>query len=92
MLDTGVRIGVVQVIKSRPTGERTARGNFGDRVVEHSAGEGFAWVPQDTARGMAACRGAWTMAREATEDPSIGLVILDELNIALRDDKTPRRR
>jgi cob(I)alamin adenosyltransferase len=47
-------------------------------------GEGFTWETQDKARDIAAAKRAWAKARELMADPTIGLVILDELNIALR--------
>jgi cob(I)alamin adenosyltransferase len=83
------RIGVVQFIKGRVTGEQTALESFGDRVVWHTAGEGFTWETQDKARDIAACQRAWGIAQELMADPSIGLVVLDELNIALRYDYLP---
>ncbi|MBK5959972.1 cob(I)yrinic acid a,c-diamide adenosyltransferase [Rhodoplanes elegans] len=89
VLGHGGRVGVVQFIKSRPTGEKTALAVFGDRVVWHTAGEGFTWETQDKARDMAACRGAWDTAKALMTDPAFGLVILDELNIALRYDYLP---
>lgn len=49
-------------------------------------GEGFTWETQDKARDIAAAERAWGKALELMADPSIGLVILDELNIALRYD------
>jgi cob(I)alamin adenosyltransferase len=47
-------------------------------------GEGFTWETQDRARDVAAAERAWAKAQELMADPSFGLVILDELNIALR--------
>jgi cob(I)alamin adenosyltransferase len=47
-------------------------------------GEGFTWETQDRARDIAAAERAWAKSRELIADPSFGLVILDELNIALR--------
>jgi cob(I)alamin adenosyltransferase len=88
-LGHGWRVGVVQFIKSRATGEQTALQSFGDRVVWHTAGEGFTWETQDKARDIAACRRAWEMALGLMEDPTIGLIVLDELNIALRYDYLP---
>ena len=88
-LGHGWRIGVVQFIKSRATGEQAALQSFGDRVVWHTAGEGFTWETQDKARDIAACRKAWEIALALMDDPSIGLVVLDELNIALRYDYLP---
>jgi cob(I)alamin adenosyltransferase len=88
-LGHGWRIGIVQFIKSRATGEQAALQSFGDRVVWHTAGEGFTWETQDKARDIAACRRAWEIALGLMDDPSIGLVVLDELNIALRYDYLP---
>jgi cob(I)alamin adenosyltransferase len=88
-LGHGWRIGVVQFIKGRTTGEQAALQSFGDRVVWHTAGEGFTWETQDKARDIAACQRAWEIARGLMNDPTIGLVVLDELNIALRYDYLP---
>src|ERR1700761_8500365 len=88
-LGHGWRIGVVQFIKGRATGEQTALESFGDRVVWHTAGEGFTWETQDKARDIAACQRAWGIAEGLMDDPSINLVVLDELNIALRYDYLP---
>ena len=88
-LGHGWRIGVVQFIKGRVTGEQTALESFGDRVVWHTAGEGFTWETQDKARDIAACQRAWGIAQDLMNDSSINLVVLDELNIALRYDYLP---
>jgi cob(I)alamin adenosyltransferase len=88
-LGHGWRIGVVQFIKGRATGEQAALESFGDRVVWHTAGEGFTWETQDRARDIAACQRAWNIAQGLLDDPSINLVVLDELNIALRYDYLP---
>jgi cob(I)alamin adenosyltransferase len=89
-LGRGFRIGVVQFGKGAwETGERKAIAAFGDRVSWHTLGEGFTWETQDRTRDVAAAERAWDKARELMADPSIGLVILDELNIALRYDHLP---
>ena len=83
----GWRVGVVQFGKGAwETGERTAAAKFGDQVVWHTLGEGFTWETQDRARDVAAAERAWAVATALMDDPSIRLVILDELNIALRYD------
>jgi cob(I)alamin adenosyltransferase len=83
----GFRVGVVQFGKGAwDTGEREAVKAFGDKVVWHTLGEGFTWETQDRARDVAAAERAWSKALELMEDPSIRLLILDELNIALRYD------
>ncbi|GAB4068184.1 cob(I)yrinic acid a,c-diamide adenosyltransferase [Ancylobacter sonchi] len=90
ILGHGGRVGVVQFIKGAwHSAERDALSVFGDRVEWHSMGEGFTWETQDKARDIAACARAWNKAQELMDDPSIGLVILDELNIALRYDYLP---
>ena len=90
MLGHGRRVGVVQFIKGAwSTGERTALERFGDLIVWHSMGEGFTWETQDRARDIAACRRAWERTRELLADPAIALLVLDELNIALRYDYLP---
>jgi cob(I)alamin adenosyltransferase len=85
MLGRGERIGVVQFIKGAwHTAERDALLKFGDQIVWHTMGEGFTWETQDRARDIAAAERAWTKARELMDDARFKLVILDELNIALR--------
>ena len=87
MLGYGHRIGVVQFIKGAwHSGEQDAFALFGDRVVWHTMGEGFTWETQDIKRDIAAAKAAWAKAQELLADPSIALVVLDELNIALRYD------
>ena len=90
MLGRGKRVGVVQFIKGAwHTAERDALLKFGDQVSWHTMGEGFTWETQDLSRDIAAANGAWVKAQELMADPSFALVILDELNIALRYDYLP---
>lgn len=87
MLGRGHRVGVVQFIKGAwDTGEAQALKAFGTQVDWHALGEGFTWETQDKARDIAACLNAWTVATDLMADASIRLLILDELNIALRYD------
>ena len=87
MLGRGKRVGVVQFVKGAwHTAERDALATFGDQVVWHTMGEGFTWETQDLKRDIAAAERAWAKSQELMADPSFGLVILDELNIALRYD------
>jgi cob(I)alamin adenosyltransferase len=84
----GFPCAVVQFIKGAwDTGERRIfTGHFGDLCQFHAMGEGFTWETQDLARDVAAAERAWNKAIELMSDGSFGLVILDELNIALRYD------
>jgi cob(I)alamin adenosyltransferase len=85
MLGRGHRVGVVQFIKGGwHTAERDALAAFGHQVEWHTMGEGFTWETQDLKRDVAAAERAWAKSLELLADPSFGLVILDELNIALR--------
>ena len=85
MLGRGKRIGVVQFIKGAwHSAERDALARFGDQVSWHTMGEGFTWETQDLKRDVAAAERAWAKATELMADPTFSLLILDELNIALR--------
>jgi cob(I)alamin adenosyltransferase len=85
MLGRGKRIGVVQFIKGAwHSAERDALARFGDQVSWHTMGEGFTWETQDLKRDIAAAERAWAKATELMADPTFSLLILDELNIALR--------
>jgi cob(I)alamin adenosyltransferase len=87
MLGRGHRVGVVQFIKGAwHSAERDALARFGEQLVWHTMGEGFTWETQDRARDVAAAERAWGKARELMADPSLAMVVLDELNIALRYD------
>ena len=87
-LGHGWHIGVVQFIKGAwQTGERRVlEEHFADLVSWHTMGEGFTWETQDRARDIAAAEAAWKKAQALMDDPSIRLLVLDELNIALRYD------
>lgn len=86
-LGHGWKIGIVQFIKGAwETGEKRALERFPDLVRWHTMGEGFTWETQDRDRDVAAAKMAWRKALELMADPEIRLVVLDELNIALRYD------
>ena len=90
MLGHDRRCGVVQFIKGAwDTGERRVLEKFPDLVEWHTMGEGFTWETQDRDRDVAAARRAWNKALELIHTPGMALVVLDELNIALRYDYLP---
>jgi cob(I)alamin adenosyltransferase len=89
-LGYGWKVGVVQFIKGAwETGERKALERFPDQVRWFTMGEGFTWETQDRARDVAAAEAAWRQAQELMADPEIRLLVLDELNIALRYEYLP---
>nr|WP_114394039.1 cob(I)yrinic acid a,c-diamide adenosyltransferase [Oleisolibacter albus] len=86
----GFRCGLVQFIKGTwATGEQEALKRFSDLIEHRVMGEGFTWETQDRERDVAACRAAWEVACRMMADPSCRLVVLDELNVALRYDYLP---
>ena len=86
-LGRGFRCGVVQFGKGAwQSGERAAIEKFGDQVEWHTLGEGFTWETQDRARDVAAAERAWAATKAMMASPAIRLIVLDELNIALRYD------
>ncbi len=83
----GMRVGVVQFIKGKwDTGERTVLEKFPDQVTIRAMGEGFTWDTQDRARDIASAEAAWAEAKRLIMDTSYRMIVLDELNIALRYD------
>ena len=87
MVGRGRRTAVVQFIKGAwSTGERSVLEGFGPLVEWHTMGEGFTWETQDRDRDVAACRKAWSVTLELLSREDLALVVLDELNIALRYD------
>lgn len=90
MVGNGGRCAVVQFIKGAwDTGERSVLEAFGDRVRWFSLGQGFTWETQDKAADMAAAAKAWETAKALMAEPDLTLIVLDELNIALRYDYLP---
>ena len=84
----GMPCAVVQFIKGGwDTGERRLlTAHFADLCQFHAMGEGFTWETQDRARDIAAAAAGWDKARALIRDPAIRMVLLDEINIALRYD------
>ena len=83
-LGHGMQVGVVQFIKGKYlTGEASFFRRF-PQVRFHAMGEGFTWETQDRERDVRAAEAAWEVAAAMLCDPALALVVLDELNIALR--------
>ncbi len=82
----GMPCAVVQFIKGAwDTGERRLlTQNFSDLCQFHAMGEGFTWETQDRTRDIGAAQAGWEKAKELIRNPDIRLVLLDEINIALR--------
>ena len=86
----GKNVGIVQFVKGKwETGERVVLEAFPDQVTMTAMGEGFTWENQNRARDIEAAVAAWVRAKEMIQDPKNSLVLLDEINIVLRNDYLP---
>ncbi|MFN3297123.1 cob(I)yrinic acid a,c-diamide adenosyltransferase [Caldimonas sp.] len=84
-LGHGMKVGVVQFIKgAMPTGEELFFRRFPEEVRFHAMGEGYTWNTQDRERDVVKAQAAWALAREMLADDTLGLIVLDEINIALK--------
>ena len=88
-LGHGMRVAVVQFIKGAySTGEEAFFRRFPE-VSYHVMGEGFTWETQNRERDVRAATAAWETARRFLTDPALDMVVLDELNIALKHGYVP---
>ncbi len=87
----GMPCAVVQFIKGgMSTGERDLiLSKFKDECAFHTMGEGFTWETQDKTRDTEMAMAAWKKAKELIRDPKNSMVLLDEINIAIRYDYVP---
>jgi cob(I)alamin adenosyltransferase len=86
-LGHGHRVAIIQFIKGAwEPAEKRAFEPWGEQIVFHATGEGFTWETQDRARDTAMAQAGWEVARGYLADPAFKLVLLDEVNIALRKE------
>ena len=86
----GMKVAILQYVKGKwETGERNFFDAHPDLASFEVMGEGFTWETQDRAQDIAAARAAWERSKEMILDPAIDFVVLDELNIVLRDNTLP---
>jgi cob(I)alamin adenosyltransferase len=84
-LGHGYRVAIVQFIKGAwEPAEKAVLARFEDQLEFHAMGEGFTWDTQDRERDIATARLAWEKALSYIIDPNYQLVLLDEVNIALK--------
>jgi cob(I)alamin adenosyltransferase len=83
-LGWGHSAAIVQFIKGDwETGEHRFFQLMGDQLEFHVMGEGFTWDTQNRARDIAAAEKAWETVKTLLSKPSLNLLVLDELNIAI---------
>ncbi len=86
-LGHGHRVAIVQFIKGAwEPAEKRAFEPWGEQLVFHATGGGFTWETQDRARDKALAQAGWEVALGYLADPQFKLVLLDEVNVALRKD------
>lgn len=84
----GMPCAVVQFIKGgMESGEKKLiTENFSDICPFYAMGEGFTWETQDKSRDIEMAQAAWAKAKELILDDKNSMVLLDEINIAIRYD------
>jgi cob(I)alamin adenosyltransferase len=86
-LGHGHRVAIVQFIKGAwEPAEKRAFEPWGDQIVFHATGGGFTWETQDRVRDKSMAQAGWEVALRYLADPAFKLVLLDEVNVALRKD------
>jgi cob(I)alamin adenosyltransferase len=86
-LGHGHRVAIVQFIKGAwEPAEKRAFEPWGDQIAFHATGGGFTWETQDRVRDKSMAQAGWEVALGYLEDPAFKLVLLDEVNVALRKD------
>ena len=86
-LGHGMNVAIVQFIKGAiDTAEERILKSFGQQVVFLRTGEGYTWETQNRERDAQVAQKAWAEVEKILQDPSFGMVILDELNIAIHHE------
>lgn len=84
-LQHGMQAAVVQYVKGAiATAETDAFARFGTQLEWHRMGEGFHWITQDPELDRRAAERAWELTCELLMRPGLGMLVLDELLVALR--------
>jgi cob(I)alamin adenosyltransferase len=84
-LEHGLKAAVVQYVKGAiPTAETAAFARFGSQIEWHRMGEGFHWITQDAELDRRAAERAWEVTSELMTRPGLGMLVLDEVLVALR--------
>ncbi|GAB4286252.1 MAG: cob(I)yrinic acid a,c-diamide adenosyltransferase [Oscillatoriaceae cyanobacterium] len=84
-LGHGFRVAIVQFIKGAwEPAEKAALSRWMPQLQFHAIGEGFTWETQDRDRDIAKAQEAWTLALSYIHNPEFKLILLDEINVALK--------
>ena len=84
-LGHNMKVGVVQFIKGTfSTGEETFFRRFPNDVEYHVMGDGFTWDTQNLEQDIASAEAGWAVCKKLLQDPTVHVILLDELNIVLK--------
>jgi cob(I)alamin adenosyltransferase len=84
-LGHGYKVAIVQFIKGAwEPSEKRVFSHWQDQIEFHAMGEGFTWETQDRDRDLDKANAAWQKSLEFIRNPEFKLVLLDEINIALK--------
>jgi len=84
-LGHGYKVAIVQFIKGAwEPAEKAVLEQWSEQLNFHAMGEGFTWETQDRQRDIAKATAAWEQSLQYILDPEYRLVLLDEVNIALK--------
>ncbi len=84
-LGHGYKVAIVQFIKGAwEPAEKEVLGKWAGQLEFHAMGEGFTWETQDRERDIAKATAAWQKGLEYITNPEFKLVLLDEINVALK--------
>ena len=84
-LGHGYKVAIVQFIKGAwEPAEKAAFEHWGEQLEFHAMGEGFTWETQDRDRDIQKAQEAWQKALGFIHNPEFKLVLLDEVNVALK--------
>lgn len=86
-LGHGYRVAIIQFIKGAwEPAEKAVLSHWSAQLAFHAMGEGFTWETQDRQRDIACAQAAWALALNYLTNPAYRLVLLDEINVALKLD------
>lgn len=84
-LGHGYNVAIVQFIKGAwEPAEKAVLSHWTSQLQFHAMGEGFTWETQDRQRDIQKANEAWNKALEYIRNPDFKLVLLDEVNVALK--------
>jgi cob(I)alamin adenosyltransferase len=83
-LGHGMKAVVVQFIKSRSDTGEEAFFKASPNVTWHVMGDGFTWETQDAEQDKKTALAAWSLVKQALQDPAIDIIVLDEFTYTLK--------